>query len=115
MITIVSFISYELGDYFRIEGEHKDNWVVRNFEEGIAEVIPGPGCPIDKFAETIVGCFAEGSNFEAMLQKIFHTGDKLEGIKGFFNGIELCLATKGATAEQVASRWYQWQALQCNS
>ena len=107
MFTTVSFMCDELYDSFRVSGTHII-LTVRKFENGIAELKPSPGCPIDKFAEIIVGCFDEGSNFEVMLQRIFRTNDKLVGIRGFFNDRALDMASKGTTAEQVASKWCEW-------
>lgn len=109
--TIVYFD--EIWDYdktsriFRTIAPKRDTIWVKSFEDGIATVNPICGCTITEFAETVAGCFADGSNFGDEVLKAFdcEENDTFTGIKFEFNGVTLVVTKENADKDKIYEEW----------
>lgn len=82
---------------------------VESFEGGFATVQPPKGTYIHDFAEIIVGCLMENSNFPFEVLSGFNHDvcDTFNGIKFKFNNVTITLTRKDTDSDEICKRWEQ--------
>ncbi|MEG1705581.1 MAG: hypothetical protein RR290_03280 [Clostridia bacterium] len=96
MATIVKFqeVSY-IGSLF-FETSDGEDFEMVEFKNGIMILEVMAGTSIQSFAESIAGCFEEGSNFKG-----------LKAIKFTFNGADITVTPENSTTEKILEQWTQ--------
>lgn len=81
-----------------------------DFNEGFVEVEASPGMHIEEFAEIIVGCFEDGSNFERVCRENFIKSFceyVIKGIKLKFNGVIIVVSKENAEVNGIVKAYFK--------
>ena len=93
---------------FRMLGDNPISklWV-EGVKDGIVTVEPGSGDRFNDFAEAVVGCFNDDSNFGTEVLRTYDCdeNDTFNGIKFTFNGVTLIVTKENADMDVINKEW----------
>lgn len=94
MATVVNYEHEFCDDYSLFRTTGGKLFVIMSFNDGIMVIRSLPGVSLDSLAQTVAGCFEDGSSFQ-----------NLKAIEFDFNDIPITVTRENATPEKIIEQW----------